>query len=486
MVQFNPTATTFDATNHAIAFGTSISNLQIDCNSFGAGMGIQNWWAQEVSYVRDVGVDNCLGIALDVETTSAMNSGPYADIVSSPGSSAIASTQCVELLNTGDLRGVHGLTCTSTGTPKVGVDVSTQNVTLDDLHLEGFFTGIEVGVYTATNASYVANNVTIVNATGGTGSGGMTTLIDIAGSASSANQVNVFGLGAASSVNGSVTNLINDHITSNTVTTTNDPSLSFYILGLVSGSGRTLLTSSPNVNTNIGNSIQFVPLNGTIQSQSVGQPLTVQAAAGATSSTGGAVSILGGTYNGSTSGQNGGAVSLHGGDITGASASNTNIGGSATVSGGNGTAGNASGGNATLQAGVPASSMGSLGQTIVNQPFFAGASVTAGQVVKFVGNSSVGPTTSGTDTTRMVGFATQTVTSGHVVEVQVAGLVTNATTESNCTRGDWVVLAGTGSPSGTVQCQGNGALASGGTVIGIATQTVNSFPATLSLLIAPR
>jgi hypothetical protein len=494
MVQFNPTDTTklFDATNHAIAFGTSISNLQVDCNGFGAGVGIQNWWGQELSYVRDVGIDNCLGIALDVETNSAMNSGPYADIVSSPGNFPIASTQCVELLNTGDLRGVHGLTCTANATPKVGVDVSTQNVTLDDIHLEGFVTGIEVG------ANAAANNVTIVNASGGTGSGAMITLVDIS-SANSSNQINVFGLGAASSSNGSVTNLLRDNITSNTITTANDPSLSLYVIGLASGAGRTVLSSSPNVNTNIGSTIQFVPSNGTIQSQAVGQSLTVQAAPGATSSSGGAVSVTGGSYNGSASGQNGGAVTVHGGDVTNSSASNANVGGAATLSGGNGMAGNASGGpvsvlggsatspssgnggGVTVQAGIPGGTSGALGLVTVNQPFFAGASIAAGQVLKLVGNNSVAPTVSGTDASRMIGFATQTVTTaGNPVEVQIVGVVNNATTEMNCTRGDWVVIAATGSPSGTVQCLANGTIPTTGAVIGIALQSVSTPPATLS------
>jgi hypothetical protein len=246
MIQFLPFGT-FQGLNTQIEFGSSVSNLNVDCNSVPGAIGVQNWTAQEQSYVRDVNVSNCLGIGLDVETSQAQNSGPYSDLVINPGLTPYSVTLCAEILNTGDLRGIHGLTCApalmATQFGNVGLDLSSTSLTLEDMHFEGFTTGIEVG------ANGNANNVTLVNASGGAGAGPMNTVVDIANSSfANNNEVGVFGL--SSGVPGSrATNTLVDNIMGTTLTSLTDPSLTFYVLGAGTGTNRNRLTSSSNASS---------------------------------------------------------------------------------------------------------------------------------------------------------------------------------------------------------------------------------------------
>ena len=316
-----------------ISEGVSLSNLQVDCNGLNPGLGVQNWWAQEESYVQDVNISNCNGVSLDVETVTAQNSGPYSNIASSTTNTsglANALTLCAELLSTSDLRGIHGLTCigtiNSTNGPNVGVDLSTTGVTLEDVHLEGYTIGIEVGL----NA--VTNNATIVNATGGAGTPGMATLVDIANNSTNAlfvskNEIGLFGLST-----GGVPNILDDEIMGTVLTNTTDPSLAFYTLGQGSSTNRTRLTSSPNA-SNVVNDLGGVVING------------------------GAA-----TSNGS-----GGTVSLSGGA-------------------GSGTG---NGGNISVAAGASGASGGSNGQLQVLQPFIKGTTVTAGDLECFSSANTV-------------------------------------------------------------------------------------------------
>lgn len=247
VVQFNATA------SGSTSFGISISNLQVDCGSLAHGIGVQNWWAEELSYAQDVNLSNCVGIALDVETTSAQNSGPYVNIaVGQSGGvgvgAPVAQTLCAELFNTGDLRGIHGLTCTSTGIPAVGVDLNTPSATLEDAHFEGYTICVEVGSHSG-NANR-SNGLNIINLSGGSssGTGSILTLVDILNdpSVGGSTDINVFGLAAPAST--SITNLLNDHIMGTIVPFSTEKSLAFYVLGRVlnAGGGRVRLTSSPN------------------------------------------------------------------------------------------------------------------------------------------------------------------------------------------------------------------------------------------------
>jgi hypothetical protein len=253
IIQFVPHGAVQGSTTD-IEAGSSIESLNIDCNTLAASIGIQNWKAQEQSYVQDVNIGGCLGIGLDVETIHAQNSGPYRDLFINVGTAPspfntgpYSVTLCAELLKTGDLRGIHGLTCTPelmTTTPAdVGVDLSTTSTTLEDIHIEGFTTGIEIGSHDN------ANNITLINITGGTGAGPMTTVVDVANSSfASGIEFGAFGLSAG--VAGHLaTNTLVDNISSATLASSADPAVSFYVLGSPTGTARNRITSSPNVSS---------------------------------------------------------------------------------------------------------------------------------------------------------------------------------------------------------------------------------------------
>jgi hypothetical protein len=297
LIQFRATnSTLYSTTSPTLASGVSVSNLMVDCNGLNGGLGIQNWWAQELSHVQDVNISECSGISLDIETITAQNSGPYSDIASSVDSAGRANpnTLCIELLKTGDLRGVHGITCIgslSTGNPNVGFDLSTQSTTLEDLHFEGYTTGIAVG------ANAVANNVTIINATGGTGQAGESILVDIANTSNNApfvnqNEVNLLGLNT-----GGVATILSDDIMGTVLSNTTDPSLALYSLGQGSGRNRARFSTSPSVTNLIG--------GGTLS---------------ATNASGGGVSAVG--SNGVGTG-NGGSVTIQAGGFNGTGANGT-------------------------------------------------------------------------------------------------------------------------------------------------------------------
>jgi hypothetical protein len=298
MVQFAPTQ------SGPISFGISIANLQISCGSLANGLAIQNWWAQELSYVQDINVSDCVGLALDVETSGAMNSGPYSNVaVGQPGGTGhptpTAGTLCAELLSTGDLRGIHGITCTSNGTPKTGIDISTPATTLEDVHLEGYGIGVEIAAH--PSASNRVNGLTVINVNGGTGSGAMTTLVDIFSDPNfqGSTEVNIFGLSVPPS--SGVTNLLIDNIMGTTVATSTEISLSSYILGRVQNAGgnRLRLTSSPNA-PNIIPTINGWPATGGLNGGSV----TISGGVASGTGTAGNLTLISGpaTSSGGTNG----------------------------------------------------------------------------------------------------------------------------------------------------------------------------------------
>jgi hypothetical protein len=239
MMQLNPSSNL--SNSKIIGFGVSVSNLQVDCNSISGGVGIQNWWSQELSYVQDVNIGNCTGIGLDVETSNAMNSGPYANLSIGPGSFDVTTSLGAELLATLGNRGIHSITATANGIPNVGIDLSSQGITLEDAHLEGFVTGIEVG------ANATTNNATIISVTGGSGSGTMKTMVDISNNSSfvTSTGVNILGLSQLGVTNTLVDNILGSNCTSGT-TTLVDTNVGEYSIGSATAGNRTRYTSSPN------------------------------------------------------------------------------------------------------------------------------------------------------------------------------------------------------------------------------------------------
>jgi hypothetical protein len=102
-----------------IVKGVSLENVVLDGNGLSAVTGIQNGWAQELTYVDHVTLFQILGIGLNV-TSNAQNSGPYSNITFDTGAySPNSSTSCAQILSVvggtpgalGGTRGIHGLTC---------------------------------------------------------------------------------------------------------------------------------------------------------------------------------------------------------------------------------------------------------------------------------------------------------------------------------------------------------------------------------------
>jgi hypothetical protein len=153
--------------------------------------GIVNYYAQASSYVSDVSFYGIGLTGLKIEST-APNSGPYSNLdfcaaatSSSPsyctGGTGSTAT-CPACVNIGaQTRGLHALTCigevnvsgnASNGLSTNGdaaIYVNASNNTIEDLHVEGFFDGVEVG---NSGSGTTVGNVVVANVTGGESSKG--------------------------------------------------------------------------------------------------------------------------------------------------------------------------------------------------------------------------------------------------------------------------------------------------------------------------
>ena len=240
--------------------GIAIEHLGLDGQSQ-ANNGIVNNSAQELSYVEDVAFSNMMGTALSLlgiinsnPHGTSNNSGPYSNLsMSNVG-------ECVNISDNVDTRGIHGLTCTTSGTP--AIDVEGSNNSLEDISLTGSNGSNTDGILIGNTAA--AQNNVLFNISGS----GFTRLIHISGSSTS--QTNcpgkVQGHGPVYNVCDitimSVTNRSSGQITveddvSGTGNKLTDSHLGVYILGEPVQSGS---TSNPN-STFLGNSHFTTSLN---------------------------------------------------------------------------------------------------------------------------------------------------------------------------------------------------------------------------------
>jgi len=139
--------------------------------------GIVNNCAQDGSYVNHVNLYE-IGLTGLTIGANATGSGPYSDIdyVGSPGTPVCAILQA-------QTQGLHGFTCT--GDPSVSdsnhpghaaIYLDASNNTIEDIHFEGFWDGIQVG------DSAAANGNTIFNVDGASSAhGNITTVVHICG-----------------------------------------------------------------------------------------------------------------------------------------------------------------------------------------------------------------------------------------------------------------------------------------------------------------
>jgi hypothetical protein len=257
-------------------FSVSISDLALDGKGNSGIDGIDNSFAQELSYVQHVSMVNMGKVGL---FNGSGNVGPYSDL-----SIAVTSTAkaCVE--TTGPPRGFHGLSCTclqsngticsssdSTLNPNAGIYLggiapsglpAGYATSVEDVFVDGFDEGIFVGgsgpsptgPVTAPAFDYLLFNIV--------GGSNINNLIHISGAQSTAsfcppqnnppqtvnNVCDITVLGATSAAN----NTIVDDLNNTTLSNSTDPTVGMYIVGeQVTGGGITIgnsrFTTSPSI-----------------------------------------------------------------------------------------------------------------------------------------------------------------------------------------------------------------------------------------------
>jgi hypothetical protein len=147
--------------------GVSVEHLSIDATSNPNVNGIVNNYAQSSSYVNDVSFSNIGCAALVI---GSPNSGPYTTINSGFSPTGVGGTGCtgggpnvnyplcIDIET--QTKGVHGVTCigpqlgnTGPYPHTAGIYVNASNNTVEDLHFERFWDGVEIGDVPSTAAS---------------------------------------------------------------------------------------------------------------------------------------------------------------------------------------------------------------------------------------------------------------------------------------------------------------------------------------------
>jgi hypothetical protein len=222
--------------------GVVIEHLTLN----GAGIasyGITNSYAQELSYVNDVALNNITNTGLYL-STEANNSGPYSNIYCSN------TNVCAQIVGLRSTRGIHGLTATySGGSGTVAVYLDSANTTIEDAYIFGYSDGIRIG-----SQAPAPDNV-LINISGV--GGAIANLIHISNASSTSSTCpivvtnstpdNVCDLTIIAAANNGGTNVIQDDLSNATVVSS---TVGLYMLGdQVNGAGasvgRTRYTTSP-------------------------------------------------------------------------------------------------------------------------------------------------------------------------------------------------------------------------------------------------
>jgi len=232
----------------AVSTAVQISNLKVSCQQPNAsylsgGIGIQNDWAQQQSFLFNVVISGCF-TNFDIETTNAQNGGPYNYVTMAAGYASVNET-CMKIGNNNGSNTVlesafHGLSCGGAGVgfePTVGIYQDAYSLGIYDSNVENVVTGIEVGRYNFVHGLLLSN----INCGGQAQA--MTTCVDI----SSNNSVDAATLTNITGYSGDgVTNRLVDHINSRTITT---PWVAYYILA---HDGSIIADGATNLFTTLG------------------------------------------------------------------------------------------------------------------------------------------------------------------------------------------------------------------------------------------
>jgi len=254
------------STKPADCVGVGVRDLTLDASSYTGSskiIGVENQASQELSIVDHVTFNDApistqsngmLGLdvfanqsgntsfpcAISGDTCSSNNSGPYSNLIFTAGSHAGAGTQCAAITGEAGIRGIHGMSCSSalSTLPAAGITLDATSTTIEDVYINGFTDGIQVGEKGLATQADV-----LINITGGST---MTHLIhiesvDSAGigssncppSAGSTEDVCDLSILQATSATGTT---IQDDITSATLAHSTDATVGMYVLGEELGS----------------------------------------------------------------------------------------------------------------------------------------------------------------------------------------------------------------------------------------------------------
>jgi hypothetical protein len=119
-----------------------IEDLSLDGQNIGNLIGISNANSQELSYVNRVNLYRILGYGFSI-SAGAQNSGPYSSIIYNTGGSA--SGTCAEIEGLTAIRGIHGLTCIASSDSQVAIYLDSNNTSLEDVRIIGFYDGVLIG-----------------------------------------------------------------------------------------------------------------------------------------------------------------------------------------------------------------------------------------------------------------------------------------------------------------------------------------------------
>lgn len=226
--------------------GISVENLTLD----GQGQtidGIDNGFAQDLSYVDHVGLYRILGSGLAISGT-ANNSGPYSNInFDLGGDSGTSSTICASINGLSGLsgtRGIHGLTCISeSNVPPAAVLLDSSNNSIEDVRIVGFYDGIRVGANANAQSNVLRN---IIGDTNATNTRGPTPIIviHITNLGHTVSDLSIMGANNAGGSAGTIT--VSDDLTGAQL---QDTSVGIYALGEPANGGYSRFTTSPNAAT---------------------------------------------------------------------------------------------------------------------------------------------------------------------------------------------------------------------------------------------
>jgi hypothetical protein len=219
-------------------YGVGVEGLTLNGGSQTTAFdGIDNSDAEEQSYVKHVqmiGISG-VGLSLDVDTANgatSSHSGPYSDIsITESGNSA-----CINIAPNAQPRGIHGINCNSASDTGAGIYLDGSNVSVEDVNVNGFAYGIEIGSQGSRNT--IQSDI-VFNVTGGS------SLTDVVLVSSSNTVIDLSLMG----ITKSGTNSIQDNETG---TTLSDATVGMYVLGepvAIGSKTYSRFTTSPSVPT---------------------------------------------------------------------------------------------------------------------------------------------------------------------------------------------------------------------------------------------